>query len=166
KTGLAGMKYLQQQGFIVDTGDKAGQTKQIAIYLLRTPEPHGAGGVEQSQISVETVPKTGHGTSKEPVKEPVKEDKKRVKPAFDASLVELPEWLPFETWSMWVKYRAQAKKPITEDAARLQLRKLEKIRAEGHSPVLVIEAAIENGWQGLFTAKDGSTLATKCPASS
>ncbi|MEI5604008.1 hypothetical protein, partial [Streptomyces brasiliscabiei] len=52
------MKYLQQQGFIVDTGDKAGQTKQIAIYLLRTPEPHGAGGVEQSQISVETVPKT------------------------------------------------------------------------------------------------------------
>lgn len=58
---------------------------------------------------------------------------------------------------MWVRYRAEIKKPLTEDGPRLQLGKLAKFRDEGHDPVRVVEAAIENRWQGLFVSKDGST---------
>ncbi|MFT3720403.1 helix-turn-helix domain-containing protein [Pseudorhodoferax sp.] len=83
----------------------------------------------------------------------------RTTAGFDPLSIELPDWLEAETWAMWVKYRAAAKKPITEDAARLQLGKLTKFRGEGHDARLVIEAAIENSWQGLYPAKDGSTLA-------
>lgn len=60
---------------------------------------------------------------------------------------------------MWVKYRAATKKPVTEDAARLQIAKLGKLRTEGHDVRLIVEAVIENGWQGLYAPKDGSTKA-------
>ncbi|MGJ7490213.1 hypothetical protein [Variovorax sp. ZT4R33] len=71
--------------------------------------------------------------------------------------VELPEWLTAETWAMWVKYRRESNKSITEEAARLQIGKLAKFRADGHDVRLVIEAVIENSWQGLYLPKDGST---------
>ncbi|WP_052520985.1 helix-turn-helix domain-containing protein [Acidovorax temperans] len=113
------------------------------------------------QISGETPPKTGDGTTKEPVMEPVMELKKRSKPHFDAQAIELPDWLPKETWAMWVQDRSARKKPVTEAGAKLQLRSLEKLRGQGHDPVRVVENAIEKGWQGLYAAKDGSTLAAQ-----
>ena len=72
--------------------------------------------------------------------------------------VELPEWMSVETWSMWVRYRAGIKKPVDIDGARLQLQKLGQYKLQGHDPRLVVEAAIENRWQGLFLPKDGSTM--------
>ncbi|MGJ7533932.1 MULTISPECIES: helix-turn-helix domain-containing protein [unclassified Variovorax] len=77
--------------------------------------------------------------------------------SFDPMTVELPDWMPAETWDMWVRYRQEIKKPITEDGPRLHLGKLAKFRDEGHDPVRVIEAVIENRWQGLYLPKDGST---------
>lgn len=71
--------------------------------------------------------------------------------------VELPDWMPAETWGMWARYRVEIKKPITEDGARLQLGKLAKFCDEGHDPTRVVEAVIENRWQGLYLPKDGST---------
>lgn len=216
KTVLTGMKYLQDAGYIQDTGEKAGRTKQIPVFRLKTPN---SGPVEadvkesqishnlpadlsrndtdnsteigtvkeaqkrnstengavpdfpsnstvfpmkESQISHETVPKTGHGTSKEPVMESVKEPihkRARASQTFDAASITLPDWLPSETWQMWVRNRKQAKRPITEDGAKLQLRNLGKYREEGQDPVDVIENAIANGWQGLFPlrkANDGA----------
>lgn len=76
---------------------------------------------------------------------------------FDPVEIELPEWMPADAWGMWVRYRHEIKKPLTEDGPRLHLGKLSKFRDEGHDPVRVIEAAIENRWQGLFLPKDGST---------
>lgn len=220
KTVLTGIKYLQEAGYIEDTGGKAGRTKQIAIFRLKTPKfgpvdadvkesqisqnqgadypPNDADNsteigtvkeaqkrnstgngtvpdfpsnstvfpMKESQISHETVPKTGHGTSKEPVMEPVKEPihkRARASHAFDAASIPLPDWLPSETWQMWVRNRKQAKRPITEDGAKLQLRNLGNYREEGQDPVAVIENAIANGWQGLFPlrkANDGAKAAT------
>lgn len=211
KTVLAGMKYLQEVGYIEDTGEKAGRTKQIAVFRLKTPSfgpvdvdakesqisqnqgadhtsnsagnstgngilkdtqkrnSTGNGTVpdfpsnstvfpkKESQISHETVPKTGHGTSKEPVMEPVKEPihkRARASQAFDAASIPLPDWLPTETWQMWVRNRKETRKPITEDAAKLQIKTLTKYREEGQDPVAVIENAIANGWQGLFRLRN------------
>ena len=44
-------------------------------------------------------------------------------------------------------------KPITEDGARLQIRKLGQFREQGHDPAVVIENSIAGGWQGLFAPK-------------
>ncbi|MFN9476383.1 helix-turn-helix domain-containing protein [Acidovorax sp.] len=105
----------------------------------------GAGGAPDTSIDTSN-------TSK-------KTKEKRAKSGFDALGIELPAWLPAEAWALWVRHRTEARKPITEDGARLQLKTLTKLRAEGHDPVLVIERSVEGGWQGLFPAKDGSTKA-------
>lgn len=114
---------------------------------------------QSAQISLVIGPNLGHGTSKEPVTEPVTEPKRKASSKFDPTRVQLPEWLPATTWSMWVKDRSDRRKPVTEAGAKLQLRALGDLRSQGHDPVLVIERAIEKGWQGLYGAKDGSTTA-------
>jgi hypothetical protein len=69
---------------------------------------------------------------------------------FDASTMELPDWLERSFWELWVRDRKARKKPITEDAAHLQLRSLNELRAEGFSPKAVIENAVNLAWQGLY----------------
>lgn len=75
-------------------------------------------------------------------------------PSFDASTVELPCWLDRQDWLDWVQDRKDRKKPITEKAAPLQIKKLGKYRSEGYDPKSVIENSIEGGYQGLFPSRD------------
>lgn len=114
---------------------------------------------QSAQISLVIGPNLGHGTSKEPVMEPVKEPVKRAKDSFNAAQIDLPEWLPREAWAMWAKDRADRKKPITRAGATLQLKDLEKYRAQGHDPVAVIENSISRGWQGLFPPREEAARA-------
>jgi len=69
---------------------------------------------------------------------------------FDASAIDLPEWLDGEDWQRWVADRKARKKPVTEEAAKLQLKQLADLRAEGHQPRAVIANSIASGYQGLF----------------
>jgi hypothetical protein len=103
--------------------------------------------IKESRISLVTVPKTGHGTSKEPLKEPVKRKKAD---AFDPSGMELPDWLPAESWGMWCRDRAKRGKPMTEDAARMQVKKLDGYRAQGFTAAEVIEHSVGSSYQGLY----------------
>ncbi len=114
---------------------------------------------QSAQISLVIGPNLGHGTSKEPVIEPVKEPIKRAKDSFNAAQIDLPEWLPREAWAMWAKDRADRKKPITRAGATLQLKDLERYRAQGHDPVTVIEHSISRGWQGLFPPREETARA-------
>jgi len=119
-------------------------------------------GQEEAQKRTETVPKTGHGTSKEPEKNQEGTSKKRVRETpFDAGLVDLPEWLERETWTRWVRDRKTRNKPITEEAAKLQVKKLAEFRAAGYTPEIVIDTAIENAWQGLYEPKGKPKASTR-----
>lgn len=87
KTVLSNIQRLMMLGYIEDTGERKGSTKQIPIYRLVQPDDENGNNPEngtvpkfpsnstvfpskQSQNSRETVPKTGHGTVNEPSKEP------------------------------------------------------------------------------------------------
>lgn len=70
--------------------------------------------------------------------------------AFDAAGIELPDWLSPEDWGNWVQDRKDRHKPITEQAAAQQLRKLDEYRVVGISPASVIAHSIASGYQGLF----------------
>lgn len=67
--------------------------------------------------------------------------------------IELPACIPKQSWDDWCRYRRERKKPITESAARLQIKSLTKWAAAGHDPTAIIETSIMNGWQGLFEPK-------------
>lgn len=74
--------------------------------------------------------------------------------SFDASAVQLPDWLSAEIWSSWVAYRRDLKKPIKSQQTVIQaINLLDRCRQNGYSPDEIINQSIANGWQGLFEPK-------------
>lgn len=74
--------------------------------------------------------------------------------SFDASAVQLPDWLSAEIWSSWVAYRRELKKPIKSQQTVTQaINLLDRCRLNGYSPDEIINQSIANGWQGLFEPK-------------
>ena len=68
KTVISAITFLEAAGFITDTGQRTGQTKQIKIYkmnLERVPETVPSQKRNSSEKALGTVPKTGHGLSKD-----------------------------------------------------------------------------------------------------
>ena len=74
--------------------------------------------------------------------------------SFDASAVQLPDWLSAEIWSSWVAYRRDLKKPIKSQQTVTQaINLLDRCRLNGYTPAEIINQSIANGWQGLFEPK-------------
>ncbi|MBD3111672.1 replication protein [Klebsiella pneumoniae] len=74
--------------------------------------------------------------------------------SFDASAVQLPDWLSAEIWSSWVAYRRDLKKPIKSQQTVTQaINLLDRCRLNGYTPEEIINQSIANGWQGLFEPK-------------
>ena len=83
-------------------------------------------------------------------------------PSIGASL---PDWLPAEAWADWVAHRKAVKSVMTDKAAQLCIRKLEKLRSEGNDPVAVIEQSIMSGkWTDLYAVKGDRQQAPGRPA--
>lgn len=87
--------------------------------------------------------------NQEPDKEAPPNPRKRGN-AFDASSIDLPDWLDREDWQSWVADRKARKKPVTEEGAKRQIQQLAGYRGEGHQPGAVIANSIAGGYQGLF----------------
>ena len=62
----------------------------------------------------------------------------------------LPDIISVESWNKWLEHRKKQKKPMTEYAKELAIKKLTKLHKEGHNPKDVIEHSIENNYQGLY----------------
>lgn len=73
----------------------------------------------------------------------------------------LPDWVPVETWEAWIKSR---KGKTTDAAKKLNLRELEKLKAEGQDPKEVLEQSIMRGWSGLFPIKSDAAKPAVTPA--
>lgn len=72
------------------------------------------------------------------------------KAVFNPALIDLPGWLDPDLWQDWCEDRKARRKPVTEKAAPLQIKKLAKYMEQGFLPQDVIENSIANGYQGLF----------------
>ena len=74
-------------------------------------------------------------------------------------LLLIPEWVPKNLWDAFVEMRLEiAKKskgaPFTDEARRLLLLDLEKLRTAGHDPAAVLAQSIKKGYLGLFRPKE------------
>jgi hypothetical protein len=65
-------------------------------------------------------------------------------------VLEIPDWLDRALWERWCSDRSARRKPITEEGAKTQLKKLAEYRQQGLTPAEVIEHSIAGGYQGLF----------------
>ncbi len=66
---------------------------------------------------------------------------------------DLPHWIPTDTWNDFVEMRKSIKKPMTDAAVRLMVKKLDELRVDGHDVRAVLEQSIASCWQGLFPIK-------------
>ncbi len=90
KTVISALAKLEQRGFIEDTGERKGVTKQVKVYRvlfqneefrMRDCSKSSEFPAKESRISLERVPSTGHGTVKEP---PVTQSTCTVEDIYDA----------------------------------------------------------------------------------
>lgn len=65
----------------------------------------------------------------------------------------LPDWLPEASWLSFVEMRKKIKKPMTERAIELAIKKLDAMRSGGHDIVAIIDNSVLNCWQDLFLPK-------------
>jgi hypothetical protein len=66
----------------------------------------------------------------------------------------LPESIPTILWQDYVDMRIKIKKPMTIKAKQLAVKKLLRLKNDGHSPAKVLEQSILYSWQGLFPLKE------------
>jgi len=66
----------------------------------------------------------------------------------------VPDWIPQDAWQGFVAMRAQKGKPPTERAVEIIVGKLDRWRASGHDPGVVLDTSTENGWTGIFEPKE------------
>lgn len=59
---------------------------------------------------------------------------------------------PPELLEMFIQHRKELKKPLTQTALELNIRKIEKMAREGVDVVEAIEHSIASGYQGIFPA--------------
>jgi hypothetical protein len=86
---------------------------------------------------------------------------KKPKAAPAAPVVVLPDWLPQSVWDSWVEHRNTLKAPLTDNAARLCIKWLTEMRAEGHDPVASIEQSVRGGkWTDLYHPKKPTQTTT------
>ena len=64
-----------------------------------------------------------------------------------------------EIWKSWIEYRKQNKMPYVYNTQYLQLKKLSQFPLQ--EAINMIEASIENGWQGLFPKKEKNSSPTQ-----
>lgn len=66
--------------------------------------------------------------------------------------LELPEWLPRESWGGFVEMRDRVGAPLTIRAMKLTINELAKLRAQGHDPAAVLDQSVMKSWKGVFPA--------------
>lgn len=59
-----------------------------------------------------------------------------------------------EAFEEYVKFRKQIKKPMTDRAKQLALRKLQKMTSDIDEQIAILDQSVMNGWQGLFPLKE------------
>ncbi|EDQ9770042.1 replication protein [Salmonella enterica subsp. salamae] len=128
-----------------------GTEKKPYLIQVNLPEsgkkslPESGNGYYPNQVNTkDTITKDSKDNSNNPPKPP-----RAV--SFDASSVQLPDWLSSITWSSWVEYRRDLKKPIKSQQTVTQaINLLDRCRLNGYTPEEIINRSIANGWQGLF----------------
>lgn len=84
------------------------------------------------------------------------EPKKRA----SASVFELPDWIPADTWAAFMETRQAKKAKSTDYALSLLVKDLERFKAAGHDPVAILNNSIKAGWSDVYPPKTPASAMT------
>lgn len=78
---------------------------------------------------------------------------------------ETPEWMPMEAWDGFLVMRKKIKKPATDRAIAMLIKKLDGFRAQGADPEAILDQSTLNCWQDLYPLKQPWGTSPAKPAS-
>ena len=118
-------------------------------------EPLIKGSKELIEINIKQPPPTppeagGDPERIEPLIQVKLEPTPKSKPPAE---LELPDWLPLETWQDWLAYRRQRRLTCTPMTLKAQITDLQGFLEAGMDLERIIRKSISSGWQGLFAEK-------------
>ncbi len=68
-------------------------------------------------------------------------------------IIGLPDWLPIDAWEGWLAMRKKLKKPATERAMQMAIKKLQDLAGQGNDPAAVLDQSTMAGWTDLYPIK-------------
>lgn len=171
KTVIVAMRELRKRGYITDTGERKGSTRQIIVYRLNLPEVVASeGSQERDGLETESSPKLepkgpspprkGSRISAEHAQKRNSEasgtSKSNPQEAAQAAApnsieLVLPPWMPALDWHRWCAHKGPIFGCIQQQA---RLNALAADVRDGHDPVRMIDLAIANGWKDLHAKSD------------
>lgn len=132
------------------TKKRKSQQDKAAKRWQKTENPDATAHPRQSRgnaptptpthLSVETIVSTSARPQKSPARKPES-------PSFWNNV---PDWVPLDRWQAFLRMRRDKRRPVTDEAARLLLLKLEALRDAGSDPGAVLDRSTEASWTGLF----------------
>lgn len=152
KTVINALSELEASGFISDSGERKGDTRQIKLYRL----------------NIESIPKTEQSqkrnSSEKCAEQSQKRDTDTVRTSSStktssssrkrASAFVLPSDIPADEWGDYEEMRVVTKKPMTDSIRAKAVARLRKLADAGYPPGDVLSHSTLNNYQGLFPPKD------------
>jgi len=74
-----------------------------------------------------------------------------------AAAYAIPDWIPAQVWAAFELMRKQIRKPLTDEARRLTIKKLDSWRKD-YDPESVLNEAIEHSWTGIWQTESSKLI--------
>jgi DNA-binding transcriptional ArsR family regulator len=153
------VKALEEQGYV--RSERAGTHGRGVRYFISNPVRWNLNGTHE-RVATDCGPSSNETSDRLATDGMCNKEQRtnntKNKPkgeVFNSAEMELPEWLPRDVWVEFVEHRRETKKPLTERAARTNIRRLSELRSKGQDPRAVIDQTIAAGWTGLFEVNTG-----------
>lgn len=146
------IKVLEARG-VVTANRRIGRHSTYTV----TPQNHRSRCAAAHPAPAHTKPEPPQIPSKPPQllrsnqEQPIKATKSKKQP--QAALPAPPGWINADAWDGFVENRRHIKFPLTERAAALVVKELEKFRAAGADPNAILDQSTRNGWRDVFAPK-------------
>lgn len=118
---------------------------------------HPTDGCNPAQERVQSSVKTGTPVCTPTVIEPSK------KPSIAASAFALPDWIREEVWKAYEEMRKKIRKPMTERARDLIIKKLHDMKQSGQDANAVLEQSVIGSWTNIYPIKPDAQAKTNGP---
>jgi hypothetical protein len=96
---------------------------------------------------------TQNVTTPEQNRTEAEQTQKQKRPSVAVATFTLPPWVDVEAWNAYDEMRKKIRKPMTDHARELILKKLEGFEARGMSSADALNASTSNSWTGVFEPK-------------
>lgn len=159
KTVVSALDRLERAGFIEDSGQRVGKTKQIKAYRISFNSAE-KGTVKTEPLEDNSTVFSGKQSQKRNTDTVL--NLKQAKACYLKG-IGLPEGFPVEPYMALVKARLSLRPKVhfTEDAARGIVRKCLKLEAEGYDIAKLLWKAVDQGWRTVFPNDDCKAVRRK-----